>query len=177
MELYVIRHGQTDGNVKRVIDGIKDIPLNVTGKQQAIDARKSIENIDFDIVICSPLIRTRQTMELVTENKFHVIFEERIIERDCGELMGRSFDDIDMDKYWDYYDDTIYENVESIKSFFTRIYSYIDYLKKEYKDKKILLVTHGGVSKAVECYFNGIPSHGKLLNLGLKNCEVTKYVN
>jgi len=175
MNLYIIRHGQTDGNVKKVIDGIKDIPLNETGIQQAINARKDIKNINFDIVICSPLIRTKQTMELVTENKFPTIFEKQIIERDCGELMGRSFDELDMNKYWNYYDDTIYQKVEKIKDFFTRIYNYIDYLKNEYKDKTILLVTHGGVSKAIECYFNNIPNNGELFDLGLKNCEVAKY--
>ena len=175
MNLYVVRHGQTDGNIKRVIDGIKDIPLNNTGKQQAIDARKNISGIDFDIVFCSPLIRTRETMELLTENKFPVQIEKQIIERDCGELMGRRFDEINLDKYWNYYDDTIYDSVENIQDFFRRIHSFLDYLNKQFPDKTILLVTHGGVSKAIECYFNGIPSDGNLKNIGLNNCEVKKY--
>ena len=118
MNLYVVRHGQTDGNVKRVIDGIKDIPLNNTGKEQAIKARENIKNINFDLVISSPLIRTIDTMKLITEGKFPTILDKRIIERDCGELMGRSYEEINFETYWNYNDNTAYVRVELIKDFF-----------------------------------------------------------
>ena len=43
------------------------------------------------------------------------------------------------------------------------------------KELKILLVTHQGVSKAINCYFNGIPKDGNLQTLGIDNCEVKEY--
>ena len=175
MELYVVRHGQTDGNVQQVIDGIRDIPLTEVGKVQAINARNSIEGIKFDLVVCSPLTRTKQTMELLTENKFPVIYESKIIERDCGELMGKSFSEVDLDKYWNYNDKTQYETAENIKDFFARIHGYLDFLKNEYKNKTILIVTHGGVYKAIHCYFNGIPKGGSLRKITINNCEVVKF--
>ena len=46
---------------------------------------------------------------------------------------------------------------------------------RKYRDKNVLLVTHGGVSKAISCYFNGVPDDGNLQVLGLKNCEVREY--
>ena len=175
MEIYVVRHGQTDSNIKKVIDGCKEVPLNETGKQQAILARKHIEGIKFDTILCSPLSRTKETMELLTENKFPVIFEKQLLERDCGELVGKSFEEINLDKYWNYYDDRTFEKVETIQNFFKRIYTFINNIKEQYKNKTILLVTHGGVSKAIDCYFNGIPADGNLKNIGLNNCEVRKY--
>ena len=44
-----------------------------------------------------------------------------------------------------------------------------------YPGKNILLVSHGGVSIPVNCYFNGIPQNDDLLRLVLKNCEYSKY--
>lgn len=47
---------------------------------------------------------------------------------------------------------------------------------KLYKiEKNILLVAHGGISIAVNCYFNGIPANGEVLKMGLHNCEYKKY--
>lgn len=177
MELYVTRHGQTNGNVERIMDGCKrDIPLNEKGISQAEMTRELLKNTKFDLIICSPLIRTKQTMEIINVNNFPVIYEPRVLERDCGEFTGKSFDGLDRDLYWNYNDTTKYKEAESIKDFFKRIYDYLDYIKEVYKDKTILIVSHGGVSKAINCYFNGIPADGNLQNLELKNCEVAKYI-
>ena len=177
MELYITRHGQTNGNIEKLMDGSKrDIPLNANGISQAQKTSEQLKDVHFDLIICSPLIRTRQTMEIININNAPVIFEQRIIERDCGEFTGKSFDSLDRDLYWNYNDTTKYKEAENIKDFFKRIYDYLDYIKEEYQDKTILLVTHGGVSKAINCYFNGIPSNGNLQNLELKNCEVAKYI-
>jgi probable phosphoglycerate mutase len=68
--VYVIRHGQTDWNAIRRLQGQKDIPLNDFGRQQAVGNGKVLARIlgatadDFDYV-ASPLGRTRETMELM----------------------------------------------------------------------------------------------------------------
>lgn len=70
--LYVIRHGQTDWNAERRLQGQKDIDLNVIGREQArqngVDLGKllAFENQPFDFV-ASPLRRTRETMEIARE--------------------------------------------------------------------------------------------------------------
>jgi broad specificity phosphatase PhoE len=175
MELYVVRHGETDGNVNRIMDGQRDIPINENGEMQAHVAKEQLKDIKFDIIICSPLIRTRQTMGIINIHNYPVIYEKRILERDCGEFMGKSFDSLDRDLYWNYLDETKYEKAENIKDFFKRIFDYVDDIKKEYANKRVLIVTHGGVSKAIHCYFNGIPEDGCLRHIGLGNCEVAKY--
>ena len=88
---------------------------------------------------------------------------------------GKGFDSLDRDLYWNYYDKTIYEKAESINNIFNRVFSFLDEIKEKYKDKTILLVTHEGVTKVINCYFNGIPKDGNLQNLGLKNCEIKLY--
>ena len=58
---------------------------------------------------------------------------------------------------------------------FNRVYEFLDEIKEKYKDKTILLVTHSGITKVINCYFNGIPEDGNLQVLGLNNCEVKIY--
>lgn len=175
MNLYVTRHGQTDGNLYRIMDGIKDIDINEEGIKQANITKELLKDVQFDLVICSPLIRTKHTMEIININNAPVIYDDRIIERDCGEFLGMSWDSFDRDWYWNYNNKTIYEKAESIDTLFKRVYEFLDDIKEKYNDKTILLVTHSGVTKVINCYFNGVPEDGNLQVIGLKNCEVKMY--
>lgn len=175
MKLYVVRHGQTDGNVNKIMDGVRDIDLNDNGKEQAKTTRNNLKDIDFDLIICSPLLRTKHTMEIININNYPILLDKRIIERDCGEFTGLPFDSLDRDLYWNYNDTTIYEKAESMEHLFNRVYKFLDEIKEIYKDKTILLVTHEGITKVINCYFNGIPKDGNLQTLGLKNCEIKIY--
>ena len=175
MGLYVIRHGETFGNVARVMDGRRESQLNDNGKRQASEACDKLKDVSFDMVFCSPLGRAIETMRIVTKERFPVTIAEDVIERSCGEFEGVPFETIDRDKYWDYYDDTKYISAESIKDLFDRVYVFLERIKKDYKDKNVLIVTHNGVTKAIRCYFEGIPEDGKLLNIGQANCEIKKY--
>ena len=60
-----------------------------------------------------------------------------------------------------------------MKDFFTRVFSFIEDLKKE-NFQQVLVVLHSGVSKAFSAYFEGIQD-GLFLNRGLKNCEIKVY--
>jgi len=86
-----------------------------------------------------------------------------------------SKEEFDFEGFWSYKKNQYFKRAENIRDFFNRIYSRLDKLKEEYKDKRILLVTHAGVSIPIECYNNNIPNQDSLLNLGLGNCEIRKY--
>lgn len=59
MNLYVIRHGEVDLNVKKLLNGRNDSFLTENGIKQAKRASKEIKNTDIELVICSPLKRTK----------------------------------------------------------------------------------------------------------------------
>ena len=175
--LYITRHGETDWNHMKKIMGRCDEPLNENGIRQAYIAKEEIDKYDIDFIICSPLIRARQTAEIINEDRnLEMIIDERIIERNFGEFEGTVKNDSYKDS-WNYYKNINYEKAENIQVFFKRIYDFLDDIKKRYPDKNILLVSHGGVSMPVECYFKGNIPEGSLSGIGLalKNCEVRKY--
>ncbi len=69
MKLYIIRHGQTDWNVTRRLQGRTDIPLNENGRRSARQTAEGMKDIHFDGVISSPLGRAMETAQLVLNLK------------------------------------------------------------------------------------------------------------
>ena len=180
MSIYVVRHGQTDYNVKQLFQGHMDIPLNELGKEQALKTALKFKNIDLDMILVSPLKRTIQTAQPISEiTGIPITIEKRIIERSFGDMEGhQNRNDWNIEMMLDYEKNYNIENIEPIQSLFKRIYDFLDEILEKYKDKKIALVTHGAVSQAIECYFNGMPEvvdFEHLENLTLKNCEVRLY--
>lgn len=82
MKIYLIRHGRTNCNDEGKYNGRLDEDINETGIKQALKASKKIEMLDLDLIICSPLLRTRHTCSIVNTNNIPVIYDERIQERD-----------------------------------------------------------------------------------------------
>lgn len=176
MKLYIVRHGQTNWNKLKKVMGRSDEELNEEGIKQAIETKRLLENENIDLIISSPLKRAKRTAEIINENKnTQIIYDDRIIERDFGEFEGLTISEFDIDSFCDYYKNEQYNKAENVQEFFSRIYKFLDEIKEKYKDKNILIVTHGGVSIPIACYFNGIPKDGFLKDLALKNCEVKIY--
>ena len=173
MKIYVTRHVQTDWNVQGKTQGRADIELNEVGIKQAKQTKEELKNIDIDLIICSPLKRAKKTAEIINEGRnIPIIFDDQIIERNFGEFEGEK---IKFDEFWDYNAHPRYQRAETIQEIISRISNFLDKIKEEYKDKNVLLVTHGGVSIAINCYFKGIPEDGKLINYCLHNCEVQEF--
>ena len=173
MKIYLVRHGQCDSNVIGRYNFINE-DINATGIKQAEDLRDKIKDINYDIVISSPLLRAKHTAKIINANNKEIIYDDRLQERKHGSLEGKSTDVTDREDYWNYYTNTKYGTEERIPDLVKRVTEFLDELKtKDYNS--VLIVSHSGVSKAFYVYFNGIPEDGKLLNLGLKNTEVKEY--
>ena len=94
MKLYLLRHGETDWNKARKIQGCTDIPLNDYGRELARKTGEGMKDIPIDLVITSPLIRARETAELVMQGRaVEVIENAQIQEMNFGEYEGRPSDE------------------------------------------------------------------------------------
>ena len=111
-EIYLIRHGETDWNNLGLGQGSRnDIVLNKTGKEQAQYTGKylkdyRIQNKNFDLVLCSPLLRTKETAEIICNNIDYdvnkIVYYDELVETDQGLLaVGKSFEELKKDKFYD----------------------------------------------------------------------------
>ena len=176
MEILLTRHGQTDWNVLKKVQGKADIELNKKGIEQAEATRDTLKNEKIDLILCSPLKRAKQTADIINqERNIPIIIDERVSERDFGEFEGMPNTDFDFNAFLSYKQNLQYERAENIKDFFDRVNKFLSSIRKEYAGKRILIVAHGGISIPVKCYFEGIPDMDTLLPLCLGNCEVAQY--
>lgn len=175
MKIYLVRHGQTDSNLKKIYDNVKlDEDINENGIKQAEELRDKIKNLKFDIIYSSQLKRAIHTANIINYNNNKIIIDKRLEERNTGNLAGKPLEYTNREVYWDYYSNIKYGTEESVNHLFNRVNSFLNELKdKNYNT--VLIVAHSGVSKAFYAYFNGIPKDGKFLNLGLKNGEIIEY--
>ena len=176
MKILVVRHGQTEWNVLKKMQGRADIPLNGTGLEQAGELKKKIANKQYDIVYCSPLIRAKQTADIINDGKnTTVVYDDRLKERDYGEFEGASKTSFNYDDFWAYNKNIRYKSAENVQDFFGRIYEFLNELKTKYQNETVLIVCHAGVLKAIECYANGMMPDDEIGPFLPDNASVREY--
>ena len=172
MKVFIARHGQIPSNlVKRYPATTEE--LTDLGKEQAFKLREKVQGMNLDLIICSPLKRAKQTAEIINDNRYPIIYDDRIKEQDYGDLIGQHAEEKNREKRWDYYYNGKFGTSERIRPFFDRVFDFLDELKtKDYNN--VLVVAHSGVAKAFYAYFEGI-NEGKFSDVKLKNCELKEY--
>lgn len=172
MKLYIVRHGEVPHNALKQYNNENE-DLNENGIRQANELKEKIRNINYDIIISSPLLRAKHTAQIINVNNKEILINDKLKERDPGNLSGKPLTVTNRDEYWNYNTKITYSTSENIREFFMRIYNFLDDLKKE-NYESVLIVAHSGVSKAFNGYFEGIKD-GMFLDRGLKNCEIKEY--
>lgn len=180
MKIYLARHGQTDWNVEMRAQGRKDLPLNATGREQAEKMRDNIKDLELDAVYASPLKRAAETAEIATRGKHRIIYDDRLVERSFGEYEGKIVKSwLELVEGVDISDislEGIPGGVETVKSMLSRVHSFIKHLKQQYDDdSRILIVTHGGISKAFDWVLMGRSGNSIADADRLNNAEVREY--
>ncbi len=188
MRIYLIRHGETDLNKHKILQGRSDFELNEYGKELARITGKALKDIEFDFVFTSPLKRAKDTaMLLISENKTAVkpvvYEEERIQEISFGDFEGKCYgkDNFNMpDKTFLNFFEKPEEyntppNGESFEDILKRTGDFLRELisEEEYRKKTILLSTHGCALKAILANIRNTPI-SEFWGEGVhKNCAVS----
>ena len=172
MKVYIVRHGEVPHNALKQYNNENE-DLNENGIRQANELKEKIKNINYDIIISSPLLRAKHTAQIINVNNKKILINDKLKERDPGDLSGKPLTVTNRDEYWNYNTTIRYGTSENIREFFKRIYNFLEDLKKE-DYESVLIVAHSGVSKAFNGYFEGIKD-GIFLDRGLRNCEIKEY--
>lgn len=174
MKIYYVRHGETNWNLEKKMQGgeVENL-LNDTGKKQAEKTKKELENKKYDIIICSPMERAKQTAHIINNEKnIPMIIDERLRERKIGELNGNQVTEECEEKIWRYDLNTEIKGGENLYQFEKRILEFLKDIKEKYDNKALLIVAHGGVAKVIKAYLDGNNKQNDLSNYKMENCEI-----
>ncbi len=177
--LYIMRHGKTDWNVLRRLQGRTDIPLNQEGRKMAEEAAERYRHIHFDICYCSPLERARETAQIVLKGRdIPILCDDRLQEMSFGICEGM-VDSKDMPNHpieTLFRDPEAYipaEGGETFEELFARTGAFltevVEPALKEQKD--ILIVGHGAMNSSIICQVKKIPL-AHFWDAGIENCKL-----
>lgn len=184
MKIYIVRHGQTDWNKARRIQGQVDIPLNEFGRHLARETARGLRDVRFDACFTSPLSRAKETAQIILAGRdVPVIDEPRLEEMSFGVYEGKccAGDNWELPENFHRFFDgpDRYEAPKGGESFGQvrdRTGAFLEELARrpEYADGQILLATHGAALAGLLCYIRRAPL-ADYWGVGVhKNCAVTE---
>ncbi|MCA0987441.1 histidine phosphatase family protein [Guptibacillus algicola] len=169
--IYVIRHGQTDHNKERRMQGRNGLPLNEVGIQQAEQAKHKLQHIEFDLVFSSPQERAVQTAEIATGKK--AVIDDRLDVFDLGEADRYVSNEVKLANGIP--DPTIYKGVEDPYHYIKRVFDFMRDLEAEYGNKRVLISGHRCTTGGIGAYFEGIPEDENILRYSSDNGDYKVY--
>ena len=181
MELYIARHGETEFNAERRIQGnSKDSPLTQNGIAQAMALGKSLEGISFDSVYSSPLKRATDTVEIAFGGRYKPILDDRLVEIGLGVMEGMLWSDaaeMYPESWGRYLDPVNYippPKGECLLDMIARVGAFLDDVGKT-GYRRVFVLSHGYTSRVFQaCTMDrSLEAIGKAHSYG--NCEVAHY--
>ena len=157
-EIYMVRHCEAMGNVKRLFQGSSDFDISEIGAKQLEYLKNRFKNIKLDKVYTSPLIRARKTaLAVIGDRDLKPIDEKGLIELDGGIVEGKPFIETfnsipGLADTWDNHpEDFAPEGGEKMRDAYARIWNTVKKIAAENKGKAVACTTHGGVTRCLLC--------------------------
>lgn len=146
-------HSTTFDNEARIASGHNDVALSTLGIQQAKEMGERYKDDYFDAIFCSDLQRAYKSAEIAFENKFPIIKDARLRECNYGDLTGHPSEEIDNERRNRI--EVPFPNGESYKQTNIRMKSFIEDLKKNYNNKKVMVIGHRATQYGLDHFING----------------------
>lgn len=203
MRLYIIRHGETPWNTQLRLQGQTDIGLNENGRALAAKTAQALREVPFDLAITSPLIRAKETAQiLMGDRKIPLIEDARIQEINFGELEGVQLTNEERNtpgnEFYNFFHAPQQyrpqKGGESLDSLCARTAAFLEELRSDAQEEgngrrslvsgalgedgarrnlTVLISTHGAASRALLSSIKGTPRNFFWEQGVPKNCAVT----
>ena len=161
--LVLVRHGQSEWNLKNLFTGWRDVDLTDKGVAEARAAGRQLKamGLRFDVAYTSALMRAQRTMDLMLEElgqrSLHVVRDQALNERDYGDLSGLNKDDArkrwgeEQVHIWRRSYDVAPPGGESLKDTAARVLPYYiqDILPRVLRGERVLVSAHGNSLRAL----------------------------
>lgn len=175
MKIYFVRHGQTDYNYQRLIQGRIDAPLNKTGIKQAKDTGKILKdlNFEFDKIVSSPLSRAFETAHLIARKmnyKDNIYVHPEFVERNFGSYELKpivpTFDKLMEEGFKE-------EGFEDNEALISRVKKGLDKLYNDFKNKTVIATVHAHVIRSIYILLD--KNKYDYTNFYLGNCSIHEF--
>lgn len=185
MDIYLIRHGETDWNKTKRLQGITDIPLNAYGIELAEKTAEGLKDVPFDIIYTSPLIRAYKTAEIIRGTRpIEIIPTKGLLEISFGDYEGLTYlpekYNIPKPGFRKFFDDPEHydtpPNGESLQHLRERTSSFVRSIMNDpaNEDLTILMAAHGAAIRGILSGLQNLPISQFWSGPVHKNCGVTK---
>lgn len=169
-QLFLVRHGETDWNRQRRIQGRTDIPLNETGREQARVTGRRLAFRSWDGLLASPLSRARETAAIIGEE---VGLGEpdavpALVERDYGEAEGMDWLEIERR----FPSGTVVPGRETRADVANRVVPALMDIAASRPDAALIVVSHGGAIRAVLDRVDPATEYGPITNGSVHSFEL-----
>ncbi len=170
--LFLIRHGETEENRLRILQGHLPGTLTPEGIRQARERAEDLANaeVPFDLLLCSDLLRARRTADIIGERLRLAVRPTPLLrERDWGSITGRRIEEVIS---------TANEapGVESVEAMFSRARILLDVIRNDYPGaQRVLLVSHGLFLRVLQAAVHGkeIKAITPMKNLEVRILEIS----
>lgn len=156
--IYIVRHCEAVGNIKRIFQGHTDLDITELGAKQLEALQNRFSDIKLDRVFSSPLIRAKKTgLAIIGEKNIPLEINDGLIEINGGVIEGKEYAVVynqfpDFKDMWtNHPEDFAPENGETMLQAYERIWETVLNIAKENKGKTIACATHGGVTRCLNC--------------------------
>lgn len=160
-QLCLVRHGETNWNLERRIQGLSDIPLNDTGRAQAAATGLLLARRQWSAIVASPLSRARETASIIARSvglpEPEIV--EHLIERDYGGAEGLTWEEIDAR-----YPGDDAPGQESREAVAARVIPALIAIAEAHPGGRIIVVSHGGAIRSVLTAVDPHTRHGSIRN-------------
>jgi broad specificity phosphatase PhoE len=179
--IYLVRHGQTDYNVERRLQGWRDVPLNEKGFEQANRAAEELKDLSINAVYSSPILRAMQTAKCIAEpHKLEVVTDKGLGERNEGTFTGLTMKEIE-EKHGDFWEmrkegiDWRFPEGESMRETIDRALAAFEKIAKRHKPgERAVIVSHGAPLRGIVHLLHGGEPENVRHTSSLDNAEIVE---
>ncbi|MDC7222809.1 MAG: histidine phosphatase family protein [Spirochaetales bacterium] len=155
IQLYLVRHGETELNEQDLLQGRKDLPLSEKGREQAVRLKNRLKEVPLDRIYSSPMKQTIFTaLEIADERNLPVRIKDKLMEFDFGDWEGRTIGELEKEEPRHFHtfrfapEEFRGENGgETYAQLFFRARAFLNEIERE--GQNILIVSHSFMIKAL----------------------------
>lgn len=181
-KIFLVRHGQSVANERKIFGGRMDCELTELGRAQAREIVPNILTLGINVIYSSPLKRAYETACIIAkELKIgEIITDDRLMERDFGVLTGKLIADVEKyaDKIIRLNDKEGYfleaKEAESFPALLLRGREVLETIKEKHSDENLLIVTHGDIGKMIYAAYYNLGWEEALRTPHYKNTEIVE---